>query len=388
MIKFRCSACSKKIGVPVEYATKRVRCPRCKDVIVIPAPELELEPVGALEPAAVVEPPLSHEVMAETEDPPESESDDLDELEPLSSDETIWTDEMLASSVSAMAASQDEDIVHCANCGVIVVDGETCQMCGHPVREVQSEPSSLDSDDQQAPQKTSFIKDLGRFLTPIRDFSDGVAFVMILLLSMFVSYPITFPFVVMAKIMASGIVCSFMINVMLETANGNEHLPSPANLPETWWKIVRPYYQLLISAVYAFLPGIIVFLLYYTIKTTSGAEEINPVGQKVILVAMLSCLFFWPMIILVIALRDSFFIRPDKLVVSIIRTFKPYIICCVCLYAAVAVTFLSVAMYASKGQGGLIVAAITAQVGGLSIQIYAMRVMGLLYRYYGDRLDW
>jgi len=154
------------------------------------------------------------------------------------------------------------------------------------------------------------------------------------------------------------------------------------------WKIVRPYYQLLISVFYAFLPGIIVFLIYYTIKTTSGAEEIDPVGKKVILVAMLSCLFFWPMIILAIALRDSFFIRPDKLVMSIIRTFKPYIICCACLYAAVAAMFLSIAMYASEGQGGLIVAAITAQVGGLSIQIYAMRVMGLLYRYYGDRLDW
>ena len=385
MIKFRCSGCSKKIGVPAEYATKRIRCPRCKDVLVIPALELELEPVGAIEPAAVIEPPVSQGVMAK------SESDDQDELEPASPDETIWTDEMLASSVSAMATTQDKDVVHCDNCSVIVVDGETCQMCGHPVqKEVQSELSSLPdsnaySNDQQAPQKTSFIKDLGRFLTPIRDFSDGVTFVMILLLSLFINYPIVFPFVGIAKIMAGGIVCSFMINVMLETANGNGHLPSPANLPETWTEIIRPYYQLLISVFYAFLPGIIVFLIYYI---TSGAEEIGPVGKKVILGAMLSCLFFWPMIILVIALRDSFFIRPDKLVVSILRTFIPYIICCACLYAAVAAMFLSIAMYASKGQGGLIVAAITAQVGGLSIQIYAMRVMGLLYRYYGDRLDW
>lgn len=232
------------------------------------------------------------------------------------------------------------------------------------------------------------MKDMGRLLTPVRDFSDGVTFVMILLLSLFVSYPIIFPFVVLAKLMASGIICSFMINVMLETANGNEHLPSPANLPETWWEIVRPYYQLLVSVIYAFLPGIIVFLIYFAIQITSGAEEIDPIGKKVVLITMLSCLFFWPMIILVIALRDSFFIRPDKLIVSILRTIKPYIICCVCLYAAVAAMFLSIAMYASKGQGGLIIAAITAQVGGLSIQIYAMRVMGLLYRYYGDQLDW
>jgi len=382
MIKFNCPICSKKIGVPDEYVSGRVRCPRCGNVIVVLSPELELEPLGPSEPVVATEPQLPQEVMAD------NESDDWDELESASPDETIWTDEMLASSVSAMAATQNEDIVHCANCGVIVVDGEICQMCGHPVQKVQPEESLPDSNDQQSPQKTSFMKDLGRFLTPIRDFSDGVSFAMILLLTLFVSYPIIFPFVGLAKIMASGIICSFMINVMLETANGNEHLPSPANLPETWWEIVRPYYQLLISVFYAFLPGIIVFLIYLAIKITSGAEEIGPVGKKVILVAMLSCLFFWPMIILVIALRDSFFIRPDKLIASILRTFKPYIICCICLYAAVAAMFLSIAMYASEGQGGLIIAAITAQVGGLSIQIYAMRVMGLLYRYYGDRLDW
>ena len=127
----------------------------------IPAPELELEPAGAIEPAAVTEPPVSQGVMAEAEESPESESDDRDEPEPLSPDETIWTNEMLASSVSALAAAQDKDVIHCANCGVIVVDGETCQMCGHPVQEVQPEPLLLpDSETQQAPQKTSFIKDL------------------------------------------------------------------------------------------------------------------------------------------------------------------------------------------------------------------------------------
>ena len=176
MIKFRCSSCGKKIGVPVEYATKRIRCPRCRDVIVIPSPELELEPVGTSEPVVATEPQLPQEVMAE------SESDDRDELESASPDETVWTDEMLASSVSAMAATQDEDIVHCANCGVIVVDGEICQMCGHPVQKVQPEELLPDSNDQQIPQKTSFTKDLGQSLTPIRDFSDGVTFVMILLL--------------------------------------------------------------------------------------------------------------------------------------------------------------------------------------------------------------
>ena len=36
----------------------------------------------------------------------------------------------------------------------------------------------------------------------------------------------------------------------------------------------------------------------------------------------------------------------------------------------------------------LILGAISALVGSLYIEIYAMRVLGLLYRHYEERLDW
>ena len=37
MIKFRCSSCNQKIGVPDEYGDKNVRCPKCHDVILVPS---------------------------------------------------------------------------------------------------------------------------------------------------------------------------------------------------------------------------------------------------------------------------------------------------------------------------------------------------------------
>ena len=43
MIRFNCSKCDKKIGVPEEYSGKLVKCPRCKQPTRVP--ELELEPV-------------------------------------------------------------------------------------------------------------------------------------------------------------------------------------------------------------------------------------------------------------------------------------------------------------------------------------------------------
>jgi hypothetical protein len=41
MIKFHCEHCDKKLGVPDNYAGKRVRCSQCKNTIVVPHPEPE-----------------------------------------------------------------------------------------------------------------------------------------------------------------------------------------------------------------------------------------------------------------------------------------------------------------------------------------------------------
>ena len=42
MIKFRCSNCNQKLGVPEEYAGRRVRCTKCRQVATVPEPEPEL----------------------------------------------------------------------------------------------------------------------------------------------------------------------------------------------------------------------------------------------------------------------------------------------------------------------------------------------------------
>ena len=42
MIKFRCPSCDKKISVPPDYATKKVKCPRCSVPIRVPQPQTDL----------------------------------------------------------------------------------------------------------------------------------------------------------------------------------------------------------------------------------------------------------------------------------------------------------------------------------------------------------
>jgi DNA-directed RNA polymerase subunit RPC12/RpoP len=39
MIKFNCSSCQKKLGVPDEYAGRRVRCPKCEEPSIVPKVE-------------------------------------------------------------------------------------------------------------------------------------------------------------------------------------------------------------------------------------------------------------------------------------------------------------------------------------------------------------
>ena len=53
MIRFRCKSCNQKIAARDEYSGRRLRCPKCKNVLVVPAVEIanpSLAPNGTAEP--------------------------------------------------------------------------------------------------------------------------------------------------------------------------------------------------------------------------------------------------------------------------------------------------------------------------------------------------
>ena len=77
MIKFYCGNCEKKIGVPYEYAGKKVRCPRCKEGVAVPQPEPDTHP----EPAAMVI-PADPEPQIEDSAPDSIWPDDMFDTEP------------------------------------------------------------------------------------------------------------------------------------------------------------------------------------------------------------------------------------------------------------------------------------------------------------------
>ena len=69
MVKFRCANCKQKIGVPEEYAGKRVRCPRCKQAATVPhATDVAVEAPSGVAPATPAPKPVAP--AARVEAPP------------------------------------------------------------------------------------------------------------------------------------------------------------------------------------------------------------------------------------------------------------------------------------------------------------------------------
>ena len=417
MIKFYCAFCKKKIGVPDSFAGKQVKCPKCHLAARVP-------PVSTPAP-----PPPSVNLDEITDDPfPSVKSKDLLSLEePLLPDIPV------------------------------------------PLQPQSAQEPKSDEDSDNKPPKTKWIKsvatgtgfgkDLLSLMSPIQSGSDAIAFVFLLILYVLanVDIPILMPLCIwfIARLLLKGYIFIYLFNILLETANGNNHLPE-FELPDSYWDMIRTFLQVISSSLYAFLPliaGIVisVFVIGSTVFTdyisddsmsedpyfvqdeeffdafpefddqidmynepnTIPIEEGFPEDTEDIytdpydqadmpseglsvlpaLVALFFLgLFFWPMIVLNIVLGDTFLVNPVLVIMNIIRTFKAYFICCIAMFAAAGLTYLSIFSFALEGlidnNFFLILTLIAAVVGGLCVQIYAMRVLGLLYRYHEDNLDW
>jgi hypothetical protein len=368
MIKFHCSICDKKLGVPVSYAGKKVKCPRCANPIRVPHPQEE---------------PAQY---------------------PISENPGIWTDDILNSSVEANTEatgereeSRDaivatEDGNRCPQCGVTISKGTICSFCGYRVDPNDKNFRPRDAEEKKSP--TSFKGDLFRLVSPIHCLGDGITFFFLFVLSVIASLPLGGPLFGMAKFMITAYIFAYMFDVLVSTAGGEDELPNLPVLTDWWDDIIRPYLLFQFSFLYALLPGIAA-LIYFLISFYGSEVETFPANQLVLLVALFGLgLFFWPMTIMGLALGGSIVtIRPDYVLRSIMGTFFPYLACCVSLYLCCLAWGIShfsfSAVVAKEGSiAGYILIGLAGQIGGLCLWIYAMRTMGLLYRHYKHRLAW
>ena len=414
MIKFYCAFCKKKIGVPDSYIGKQVQCPKCRLATVVP-------PVSASAPPDSPPPP-PEEITA---DPFPS----VYKKDPVSLAESVSPDDPVSLQSPA-----------------------------------EQRPASDEKTDR-APAKArwfksvemgrSFGKDLLGLMSPIKTSSDIFTFSILLFLYSltYVDQLIMLPCCVwfFARILLRGFIFTYLFNVLLETANGINHLPE-FELPEDYWEMVRPYLQVIVSGLYTFLPFLVCLSLAITVMGFSFIDELiaadsfsndpnivqnedffdsfpnfdnqdiaprepntvivedfeefysdaygedEPPAQGAILLwvaiaLFLVGLFFWPMIILNIVLGDTFIVNPVLIIMNIIRTFKAYFVCCLTMLAAAGLTYLSTFFITLEDlmlnfSIYMLLAAIGSVIGGLCVQIFTMRALGLLYRYHEEKLDW
>jgi hypothetical protein len=425
MIKFFCSKCDKKIGVPDEYAGKKIRCPRCKQPVRVP--EIEIEPVEEPTPETV----WPDDLIPKTT-PPEDAGPTYD----VSSDQE-----------AQIPAPKKPAAPRCSKCLTVIPHGsEFCITCGHPA------PVPKTADESEKPKKTrifssvpmgkGFVTDLFSMISPVKSGTDMIVFFILFLFHTLVNIPFFIPLYV--KIVTLGVICTYLFDVLLETANGNNNLPM-FEMPENFFEVIKPFFQFIVSGFYAFFPLFIWFSLVAMsasnefenyegldndttsdipaflkeLESTTPPEEPNEPeiqkdpfgtddapydpfeGENPFLSAsflvpvgiFFACMLFWPMVVLNIVLGNVFFPNPVKVIQNIGRTLKPYLICCGIMYLTSALIWLSIFEFTLEGlfEGSsfiVILGIISILVGTLCIAIYAMRVLGLLYRHYEDRLDW
>jgi hypothetical protein len=184
------------------------------------------------------------------------------------------------------------------------------------------------------------------------------------------------------KIVGIGYLFAFMQKIISHSAQGEDELPPWPELTDFISDIILPCLMLAGVFVVSLAPGLL--LLFF------GRE--NPMLAVMAIPALIVGALYFPMALLAVAVSDNFLaLSPHIVLPSMIKVFVPY-----------AVTFVVLALLASVRVGTGVAAAfvpveevpwniaVTLVMGFVSLYVLTveMRVLGLMFRSYRDRLGW
>jgi len=114
----------------------------------------------------------------------------------------------------------------------------------------------------------------------------------------------------------TGALCAFYLNVITETARGEDDLPQLTVDADPWNDVMRPLLLFMVSWVAVLLPAVLL--------SRTGFFAVR--GLAPVLVVASVGVFFWPVTILTLAVGDSVSaLRPDLIIRTVGRTFVPYL---------------------------------------------------------------
>jgi hypothetical protein len=149
------------------------------------------------------------------------------------------------------------------------------------------------------------------------------------------------------------------------------------------WNILKSLYELLVAIVVVELPFIIIIVVLMKI----GVEWSWPLRMLA-----MAGLFTFPMAVLTISVGQDLVmvLRPDYLIMPIIRAFRPYLVTSGLVILAAVLLFKTVAYSPQMlEKGGVIVGLyLAANIALQVVAIIAARSVGLFCRHYGCYLLW
>jgi hypothetical protein len=233
--------------------------------------------------------------------------------------------------------------------------------------------------DTAALQQPSFYRRLpGAFAYPFKGSGLlllGLGTVFFVILAFALRLALVFQFAI--RVFTFGYLFAFMQRIISSSATGEDEVPDFPDVTEIWSDIILPFLFFTGTVIVSFAPAIAVTFLFHD----------HALHAPILIAALAICGCYLPMALLAVAVSDNFFaLSPHVVLPSIVRVAAPYLVACILLGALVAVRW-GVAHALSFLHIPILPAILDGFVS-LYLLIVEMRILGLLFRCYRERLRW
>ncbi|MFC1781956.1 hypothetical protein ACFL02_00030 [Planctomycetota bacterium] len=246
----------------------------------------------------------------------------------------------------------------------------------------------------------NFRKDLLRLAIPIRSTGEASTFIIVIIL--FTAIPfleIASLFCCLDIIIIIGIwgcLASFFFNILTDAAEGQDQLPYLSSLFTTlledfWQGLIVPISNFFGAILYAFVPCLMVSAIYFFTTGNKTPFADWPLPLFIILLAV--GIFFVPIVMLALDRNKlTLLFKPIEIFRSMLSVWKPYLVCWFCLSIAVGLA-LGANFFMEPYSGETlsttwVLVTLAICILDIWVWIYAMRVIGLLWRHYQHQLGW
>jgi hypothetical protein len=181
-------------------------------------------------------------------------------------------------------------------------------------------------------------------------------------------------------VITSGYLFAYMQKIVSGSAQGEDEMPDFPDFGDWWSDIILPFLLFAGTFVVTFLPAIVVF---FFLKDDMEAPELI----AALVIAAIAGAIYFPMALLAVAVSDNFAaLSPHIVVPAIIRLIVPYGVTCLVLGALVGIRIGI--EFAMKFVDIWVLPSVIVGFVSLYLLAVQMRILGLLFRSYRERLGW